>query len=137
MKKKVIYKTGRNKFEIIEVTTPEEETAVKELNRDFERMQKADQRYRARFLSLDALYETSGFEPAASYTVDEGREVLYQFLHTAMEKIKPRYRQAIRLVFGEEKTQRQAAAEMGIKENTFSELLQRALLALKKEILKK
>lgn len=46
MKKKVIYKTGKNKFEIIEVTTPEEEKAVEALNRDFERMQKADQRYR-------------------------------------------------------------------------------------------
>lgn len=137
MKKKVIYKTGKNKFEIIEVTTPEEEKAVEELNRDFERMQKADQRYRARFLSLDALYETSGFEPSVSDSFDEEREMLYQSLHNAMERIKPRYCQAIKLVFWDEKTQRQAAAEMGIKENTFSELLQRALAALKKEILKK
>ena len=139
MKKKVIYKIERNKFELIEVSTPEEEKAIEALNRDFERTEKANQRYRARFLSLDELHETQGFDPAdpSSSDNEEQNDVLYQYLYQALEKIKPRYQRAIRLVFWDGKTQRQAAEEMGIKENSFSELLQRALVALKKEILKK
>lgn len=139
MKKKVIYKITRHEFEIIEVTTPEEELLIEELNKEFERVEKAEQRYRARFLSLDELYETQGFEPAdsSSYDNEDQNEALYQYLYQALEKIKPRHQQAIRLVFWYGKTQRQAAKEMGIKENSFSELLQRALIALKKEILKK
>lgn len=58
MKKKVIYKIQKNEFELIEVNTPEEEKIIEDLNRDFERTEKANQRYCARFLSLDELYET-------------------------------------------------------------------------------
>ena len=45
MKKKVIYKITRREFEIIEVTTPEEEKLIEELNKEFERVEKAEQRY--------------------------------------------------------------------------------------------
>ena len=48
MKKKVIYQITRHKISKIEITSEEEEKAVAEANRDFERIDKRDKRYRLR-----------------------------------------------------------------------------------------
>ena len=57
MKKKIIYQITRHKISKIEITSEEEERAVAEANRDFERIDKRDKRYRLRNSSLEAMTE--------------------------------------------------------------------------------
>lgn len=64
MKKKVIYQITRHKISKIEITSEEEEKAVAEANRDFERIDKRDKRYRLRNSSLEAMTEQVGFDIA-------------------------------------------------------------------------
>lgn len=64
MKKKVIYQITRHKISKIEITSEEEERAVAEANRDFERIDKRDKRYRLRNSSLEAMTEQVGFDIA-------------------------------------------------------------------------
>ena len=98
-----------------------------------------DRRIKAKTESLDQMYEETGNEP-----VDDGEspeelmmlELEKEKVRNALNKIRPRYRTAIEIIFWQGKTQREAAMVLGIKENTFSELLQRALIAFKKEFQK-
>lgn len=136
MKKKVIYKITRHEFEIIEVTTPEEEKLIEELNKEFERVEKAEQRYRARFLSLDELYETQGFEPAdSSLSDDEDEEEKERFLaklHAAINTLSKRQKQIIVMHYFQDKSQVEIAKELHITESTVSITLERAHNNLKK-----
>lgn len=62
-KKKVIYQITRTKYKIVEVETEEQEELIKGLNRDFEREDKCEKTARARYISLDYLFESEGYEP--------------------------------------------------------------------------
>lgn len=136
MKKKVIYKITRHEFEIIEVTTPEEEKLIEELNKEFERVEKAEQRYRARFLSLDELYETQGFEPADSSPSDdedeEEKERFHAKLHAAINTLSERQKQIIVMHYFQDKSQVEIANELHITESTVSITLERAHNNLRK-----
>lgn len=136
MKKKVIYKITRHEFEIIEVTTPEEEKLIEELNKEFERVEKAEQRYRARFLSLDELYETQGFEPADSSPPDdedeEEQERFHVKLHAAINTLSERQKQIIVMHYFQDKSQVEIAKELHITESTVSITLERAHNNLRK-----
>lgn len=136
MKKKVIYKITRHEFEIIEVTTPEEEKLIEELNKEFERVEKAEQRYRARFLSLDELYETQGFEPADSSPSDdedeEEKERFHAKLHAAINTLSKRQKQIIVMHYFQDKSQVEIAKELHITESTVSITLERAHNNLRK-----
>ena len=137
--KKVTYKIEQFKSITFEVETEEQEKQIEELNRDFERTDRQDRRIKAKTESLDQMYEETGNEP-----VDEGEspeelmmlKLEKEKVRNALNKIRPRYRTAIEIIFWQGKTQREAAMVLGIKENTFSELLQRALIAFKKEFQK-
>ena len=137
--KKVTYKIEQFKSITIEVETEEQEKQIEELNRDFERTDRQDRRIKAKTESLDQMYEETGNEP-----VDEGEspeelmmlKLEKEKVRNALNKIRSRYRTAIEIIFWQGKTQREAAMVLGIKENTFSELLQRALIAFKKEFQK-
>lgn len=141
MKKKVIYKITRHEFEIIEVTTPEEEKLIEELNKEFERVEKAEQRYRARFLSLDELYETQGFEPADSSPSDnedeEEQERFHVKLHAAINTLSKRQKQIIVMHYFQDKSQVEIAKELHITESTVSITLERAHNNLRKFFEKK
>ena len=135
MKKKVIYKITRHEFEIIEVTTPEEEKLIEELNKEFERVEKAEQRYRARFLSLDELYETQGFEPAdSSPSADDEKEKqpYHPTLHAAINTLSKRQKQIIVMHYFQDKSQVEIAKELHITESTVSITLERAHNNLRK-----
>ena len=135
MKKKVIYKITRREFEIIEVTTPEEEKLIEELNKEFERVEKAEQRYRARFLSLDELYETQGFEPADSSPSDDEdneREAFYAQLHKAIDRLTPRQKEMVIKIFFENKTQVEVAEHYGISEAAVSQAMDRIYASLRR-----
>ena len=135
MKKKVIYKIERNKFELIEVSTPEEEKAIEALNRDFERTEKANQRYRARFLSLDELHETQGFDPPDSSLCDgedEEKEHFYSKLHVAIDTLSERQKQIIIMHYFQDESQVEIAKELHIDKSTVSITLERAHNNLRK-----
>lgn len=143
MKKKVVYQITRHKFAFVEVETEEQEKIIKELNRNFECEDKRSKTAQRRCVSLNFLNETMGFELKDDKSDIEElcllrmeQAQLKLIVHEVLLKIKPRYRKAISLVYMRTKTQREAAKDMGIKENTFSELLKRALIAFKKEFLK-
>lgn len=134
MTKKVIYKITKQKYEIIEVNTPEEEKIIEELNRDFERIEKANQRYRARCLSLDELYETQGFELADDLqSGDENEEEVFnQKLHTAIASLTPRQKEIIMLHYFQDKSQVEIAEILHIDKSTVSITLERAHNNLRK-----
>lgn len=135
MTKKVIYKITKQKYEIIEVNTPEEEKIIEDLNRDFERTEKANQRYRARCLSLDELYETQGFELADDSQFDEDeeeKERLNQKLHTAIASLTPRQKEIIMLHYFQDKSQVEIAEILHIDKSTVSITLERAHNNLRK-----
>lgn len=61
-KKKVVYQITRKEYRLVEVDTEEQEELIKELNRDFERMDKQSKVNMSRHISLDYLYESEGYE---------------------------------------------------------------------------
>lgn len=136
MTKEVIYKITKQKYEIIEVNTPEEEKIIEELNRDFERTEKANQRFRTRFLSLDELYETQGFELADDLQSDdedkEEKERFNQKLHTAIASLTPRQKEIIMLHYFQDKSQVEIAEILHIDKSTVSITLERAHSNLRK-----
>ena len=91
MKKKVIYQITRHKISKIEITSEEEERAVAEANRDFERIDKRDKRYRLRNSSLEAMTEQVGFDiadetpsPEESLIKSEGKAELRAQVRSAL-----------------------------------------------------
>lgn len=67
MKKKVTYKLEQTKSIIVEVETAEQEQKIKELNRDFERIDRQNRRIAAKTDSLERMYEETGYE-----VIDDG-----------------------------------------------------------------
>lgn len=51
-KKKVVYQITRKEYRLVEVDTEEQEELIKELNRDFERMDKQSKVNMSRHISL-------------------------------------------------------------------------------------
>lgn len=136
MTKKVIYKITKQKYEIIEVNTPEEEKIIEELNRDFERTEKANQRYRARCLSLDELYETQGFELADDSQSDDeddvAQEKFFENLHKAIDTLTEKQKLVIYKTFWENKSLREIGADMDVNFKTVYEILEAAKKKIKK-----
>lgn len=85
-------------------------------------------------VSLDALKE-SGYEevdvtqdPEANYIAAEERSELY----AAIKMLTQRQRELVRLIYVEEKTQKEAASILGINQSTVSLTLQKAHDTIKK-----
>lgn len=106
MKKKVIYQITRHKISKIEITSEEEEKAVAEANRDFERIDKRDKRYRLRNSSLEAMTEQVGFDiadetpsPEESLIKSEGKAELRAQVRSALSCLTEKQREVIVLHF--------------------------------------
>lgn len=138
-KKKVKYQITRKEYELVEVETEEQEGLIKELNRNFEREDKRDKAYKARYLSLDSLCENSGIEAAEDSLnaeelclISEQKELIKKSIHKALAQLSSRQREIIVMAFFEEKPQTIIARELGVTEGTVSVTLERAKANLKK-----
>lgn len=142
-KKKVVYQITRTKFQLIEVETEEQELLIKELNRDFERVDKQEKTARKRCVSLDSLFENEGYEIADSspsgeeaYIEKTEREQFNARLYKAINSLTKRQKEIVVKVFFQGKSQTEVARELSITKGTVSVTMERALANLK-EILEK
>ncbi len=145
MAKKVIYQITRYKIETVEVENAEQEALVKELNKDFERTDKADKTYHARCSSLDAIRESSGFEiideaeqsSEERMIEEESRNELKAKIHKAMDKLTPRQREMVKMVYFEEMSQDEVARYYGISKQAVSNAMERIYSSMRKFLQKK
>lgn len=143
MKKKVYYKLNRYQVTKVEVENEKQEKAVKMLNRDTDRFAKSEDTYRERCDSLDEMCEEKGYElasdalsPEEQMIHDSEQNELKELIQKAIEKLKPRQREMVFMIFFEEKTQAEVAEYYGITESAVSQSMDRIYASLKK-ILKK
>lgn len=143
MKKKVYYKLNRYQVTEVEVETEKQEQAVKMLNRDTDRFAKSEDTYRERCDSLDEMCEEKGYElasdtlsPEEQMIHDSEQNELKKLIQKAIEKLKPRQREMVFMIFFEEKTQAEVAEYYGITESAVSQSMDRIYASLRK-ILKK
>lgn len=135
MKKKVIYKLEQTKSIIVEVETEAQERQIKELNRDFERIDRQNRRIAAKTDSLDQMYEETGYEvvddgasPEEQYEQKELKETIAK----AMEELTEKQKLVVYKTFWEQKTLREIGEEMGVDNKTVHENLEAAKKKLKK-----
>lgn len=143
MKKEVYYKLNRYQVTEVEVETEKQEQAVKMLNRDTDRFAKSEDTYRERCDSLDEMCEEKGYElasdtlsPEEQMIHDSEQNELKELIQKAIEKLKPRQREMVFMIFFEEKTQAEVAEYYGITESAVSQSMDRIYASLRK-ILKK
>lgn len=143
MKKKIYYKLNRYQVTEVEVETEKQEQAVKMLNRDTDRFAKSEDTYRERCDSLDEMCEEKGYElasdtlsPEEQMIHDSEQNELKELIQKAIEKLKPRQREMVFMIFFEEKTQAEVAEYYGITESAVSQSMDRIYASLRK-ILKK
>lgn len=140
MAKKVIYQITRYKVENVEVESAEQEALVKELNRNFERTDKADKTYRIRCSSLDYMRENGNFEiidvtqqsPEERLIEEENQNEIKAKIHSAMDKLTPRQQEMVRMVYFEEKSQDEVARYYGISKQSVSDAMHRIYATMRK-----
>lgn len=139
MKKKVIYQITRHKISKIEITSEEEERVVAEANRDFERIDKRDKRYRLRNSSLEAMTEQVGFDivdetpsPEESLIKSEGKAELRAQVRSALSCLTEKQREVIVLHFWEELSLREIAKKKGVHHSSVEETFAVAMKKLEK-----
>ncbi len=138
MTKKVIYKITRTEYEIIEVSTPEEENIIAELNRDTERTEKATARYHTRCSSYEELVQ-KGFAIVDDeltleerYIENEEKEELQRRIRSAISKLTARQQEMVIMVFYEDKTKMEIAEYYKISPSAVSHSLERIYASLRK-----
>ena len=117
MKKKVTYKLEQTKSIIVEVETAEQEQKIKELNRDFERIDRQNRRIAAKTDSLERMYEEAGYE-----VIDDGANPEEQYeqkelkntIAKAMEGLTEKQKLVVYKTFWEQKTLREIGKELGV-----------------------
>ena len=134
MKKKVTYKLEQTKSIIVEVETAEQEMKIKELNRDFERIDRQNRRIAAKTDSLDRMYEETGYEviddgasPEEQYEQNELKNTIAK----AMEELTEKQKIVVYKTFWEQKTLREIGVELGVDNKTVHEILEAAKKKLK------
>lgn len=140
MSQKVVYQITRYKMKVVEVENAEQETVVKELNRDFERIDKADKTYRARCSSLDYMSEIGGFEifdetqqtPEEKLIKEESLNEIKIQVHKAMDMLTPRQKEMVKMVYFDEKTQDEVALHFGISKQAVSNAMKRIYDSMRK-----
>lgn len=134
MKKKVTYKLEQTKSIIVEVETEEQERKIKELNRDFERIDRQNRRIAAKTDSLDRMYEETGYEvidDGASPEEQYEQKELKNTIAKAMEELTEKQKIVVYKTFWEQKTLREIGEEMRINFKTVAEILEAAKKKLK------
>lgn len=135
MKKKVYYKLNRYQVTKVEVESAEQEQKIKELNRDFERIDRQNRRIAAKTDSLDRMYEETGYEvidDGASPEEQYEQKELKNTIAKAMEELTEKQKIVVYKTFWEQKTLREIGKEMGIDNKTVHENLEAAKKKLKK-----
>ena len=135
MKKKIYYKLEQSKSIIVEVETEEQERKIKELNRDFERIDRQNRRIAAKTDSLDRMYEETGYEvidDGASPEEQYEQKELKNTIAKAMEELTEKQKIVVYKTFWEQKTLREIGEEMGVDNKTVHENLEAAKKKLKK-----
>lgn len=134
MKKKVTYKLEQTKSIIVEVETAEQEQKIKELNRDFERIDRQNRRIAAKTDSLERMYEETGYEvidDGASPEEQYEQKELKNTIAKAMEELTENQKIVVYKTFWEQKTLREIGKEMGVDNKTVHENLEAAKKKLK------
>lgn len=138
-KKKVTYQITRKKYRLVEVETEEQESLIKELNRDFEREDKREKAYRARYQSLEQMTENVG--DVVADDSPNAEEILIEternaetegLIHNAMQFLTERQREVLSKAFWEGKTIREIGEELGLHYTTISESYHAAIKKLQK-----
>ncbi|MBR3806317.1 MAG: hypothetical protein IKJ13_05735 [Clostridia bacterium] len=139
MAKKLIYKITRYKMITVEVETIEEEKIVEELNRDTDRFEKSEETFQNRVVSLDKLFEESGFEPVYDeatpeeiYIQKELQKGRRKRILRAMDKLTEKQKTVIYKTYWEDKTLREIADELGVAHITVYKILEAAKKKIKK-----
>lgn len=134
-KKKVVYQITRTKYQMIEVETIEDENIIKELNRDFERNEKREKVMKTKCISLEYLYEKTGYEPVDMSLTGEQeyeKDIFNEKLHQAINSLTPRQKEIVKMYFWENKTFREIGKELGIHFTTVKEAYDVAIKKLRK-----
>ena len=143
-KEKVVYQITRHKIAMVEVQTEQEKEIVKNLNREFERIDKADKTYAARCSSLEAMREENGFDiidesetPEEQFYEKERQAEIKKQIHKAIRQLNPRQQAMVQMIFFEDKSQDEVAAHFGISKSAVSHAMERVYATLKKYLEKK
>lgn len=138
-KKKVAYQIWRRKYQLVEVETEEQEKLIKQLNRDFEREEKREKAFRARYQSLEQIMENNGDVIADDGPDAEGICIGKEhdletkvLIHNAMQSLTERQREILVKSFWEGKTIRKIGEELGLHYTTVSESYHAAIKKLQK-----
>jgi len=84
--------------------------------------------------AAEGALQSSGADPLEAVQEQQDLEGARRRVHEALERINPRYAEAIRLRVLEERGREEVAAVMGVTAATFDVLLHRSLAALKKAL---
>lgn len=136
---KVVYQITRHKIAMVEVQTEQEKEIVENLNRDFERTDKANKTFTARCSSLEAMQEDNGFDiidetesPEERMLENERRAAIKERIHKALKQLNPRQQEMVQMVYFEEKSQDEVADYFGISKSAVSHAMARIYAAMKK-----
>lgn len=135
MKKKVTYKLEQTKSIIVEVETAEQEQKIKELNRDFERIDRQNRRIAAKTDSLERMYEETGYEvidDGASPEEQYEQKELKNTIAKAMEELTEKQKTVVYKTFWEQKTLREISRELNAHHSSIEEIYSAAMKKLKK-----
>lgn len=137
-KEKVIYQITRYKVATVEVASAEEKAAIEMLNRDFERMDKADKAYAARCSSLEEM-QKKGFDiidesanPEEQMIENERKAELRERMRFVLKQLNSRQQEMVQMVYFDGKSQDEVAEHFGISKQAVSNAMQRIYAALKK-----
>ncbi len=140
MKKKVIYQITRTNFKLIEVENEAQEQAIKDANRDFERMYKQDKTYQIRTISLENLMSEKGYDIKSPEKSVEDK-IIAREQHIKIKKLiakaieaslTKKQKEIVYLRFWEEKTLKEIAEIRKVHISTIAESLDSSIKKLKK-----
>ncbi len=137
-KEEVIYQITRYKVATVEVASAEEKEAIEMLNRDFERMDKADKTYAARCSSLEEM-QRKGFDivddsanPEEQMIENERKAELRKRMQLVLQQLNLRQQEMVQMVFYDGRSQDEVAKHFGISKQAVSNAMKRIYAALKK-----
>lgn len=134
MAKKVIYQFGRKQYQFVDVDSAEQEEIIKDLNRDFERMDKREKRDNIRCSSIEELSE-QGVE-LVSKELQPDEQMLKNEEHSALQQaiatLTPKQREILYLRFWGDKTLEEIATLKNVHISTVAESLNSSIKKLKK-----
>lgn len=138
MVKQEKYQISKNRYILIEITTPEESKIIKILNNEFDKEKKKEKTYRKKTISLNMLQEKYSYEfanidfnPDKDYVIKERNEIIMSSINT----LSKRQKQIIFEHFFNYKSLRKIALENNLSSTSVREYYYSALKKLKKKLI--